>query len=107
MHKGVYQRYQVDALEKRLNSDQRYLETHSPETAQHWVINFPTERTPFLGLSWQLPLAKGQRRGKVEEHVAFADGSGMISEVHESLGGDFFYRLHFDLNYMSLLRPAI
>lgn len=100
LHKGVYQGYQSNTLENQLNIGQNYLETHSPATAQRWMINFPTERKPFFSFSWQLPPEKGQRRGKIEKHVALADSSGVISEVRASRGGDFFYRLHFDLHYM-------
>lgn len=103
LHKGVYQDYRADTLENQLDKGQSYIEAHSPATAQRWMIGFPTERTPFQSVSWQLPPEKGQRRGKTEEHVALADGSGMISEVRESRGGDFFYRLHFDLHYMSAI----
>lgn len=103
LHQGVYQDYQANSLENQLDKDQRYIETHSPAAAQRWMIDFPTERKPFQSVSWQLPPEKGQRRGKTEEHVALADGSGMISEVRESRGGNFFYRLHFDLHYMSAI----
>lgn len=103
LHKGVYQGYQADALEEQLDRGQRYIETHSPAAAQRWIINFPTERKPVLGFSWQLPPEKGQRRGKTEEHIALADDSGIISTVRGTRGGDFFYRLHFDLHYMSAI----
>ncbi|MCL1090005.1 PepSY domain-containing protein [Shewanella profunda] len=103
LHQGVYQDYQSSTLESQLDKGQSYLEEHSPSSVQRWMISFPTERRPLLSFSWQLPPEKGQRRGKVETHVALADNSGIISEVRESRGGNFFYRLHFDLHYM----PAI
>ncbi|MGI2156320.1 PepSY-associated TM helix domain-containing protein [Shewanella baltica] len=103
LHQGVYQNYQADTLANQLDKGQDYIAAHSPESAQRWMIGFPTERKPFQSVSWQLPPEKGQRRGKTEEHVALADGSGMISEVRASRGGDFFYRLHFDLHYMSAI----
>ncbi|ABM24127.1 PepSY-associated TM helix domain-containing protein [Shewanella sp. W3-18-1] len=103
LHSGVYQEYQSSSIEKQLDKGQGYIEEHSPQLAQRWMISFPTERQPLLSYSWQLPPEKGQRRGKIEEHVALADGSATLSDIRESRGGNFFYRLHFDLHYM----PAI
>ncbi|MFB2659360.1 PepSY-associated TM helix domain-containing protein [Shewanella mangrovisoli] len=103
LHRGAFQDYQVDQVANQLEKGQSYIETHSAPTTQRWLINFPTDRSPMLSFAWQLPPEKGQRRGKIEQHTALADGSGVITDVRDSRGGDFFYRLHFDLHYMSAI----
>lgn len=103
LHRGTFQDYQANQVVSQLDKGQDYIESHSPAVAQRWLINFPTQRNPMLNFAWQLPPEKGQRRGKIEQHTALADGSDMITHVRDSRGGDFFYRLHFDLHYM----PAI
>lgn len=103
LHRGTFQDYQANQLISQLDKGQHYIESHSPAETQRWLINFPTQRSPMLSFAWQLPPEKGQRRGKIEQHTALADGSGVITDVRDSHGGDFFYRLHFDLHYM----PAI
>ncbi|MEL4242286.1 PepSY-associated TM helix domain-containing protein [Shewanella xiamenensis] len=103
LHRGTFQDYQTNQLISQLDKGQYYIESHSPAETQRWLINFPTQRSPMLSFAWQLPPEKGQRRGKIEQHTALADGSGVITDVRDSRGGDFFYRLHFDLHYM----PAI
>ncbi|BDA59685.1 PepSY domain-containing protein [Shewanella xiamenensis] len=103
LHRGTFQDYQANQLISQLDKGQHYIESHSPAETQRWLINFPTQRSPMLSFAWQLPPEKGQRRGKIEQHTALADGSGVITDVRDSRGGDFFYRLHFDLHYM----PAI
>lgn len=103
LHRGAFQDYQANQVVSQLDKGQDYIESHSPAEAQRWLINFPTQRNPMLSFAWQLPPEKGQRRGKIEQHTSLADGSDMITHVRDSRGGDFFYRLHFDLHYM----PAI
>ena len=103
LHRGTFQDYQANQLISQLDKGQHYIESHSPAETQRWLINFPTQRSPMLSFAWQLPPEKGQRRGKIEQHTALADGSGVITDVRDSRRGDFFYRLHFDLHYM----PAI
>ena len=103
LHRGTFQDYQANQLISQLDKGQHYIESHSPAETQRWLINFPTQRSPMISFAWQLPPEKGQRRGKIEQHTALADGSGVITDVRDSRGGDFFYRLHFDLHYM----PAI
>ena len=54
----VYQNYQADTLANQLDKGQDYIAAHSPESAQRWMIGFPTERKPFQSVSWQLPPEK-------------------------------------------------
>lgn len=103
LHRGVFQDYQADQVAIQLDQGQDYIENYSPPKVQRWLINLPTQRNPMLSFAWQLPPEKGQRRGKIEQHTALADGSDMITQVRDSRGGNFFYRLHFELQYMPTL----
>ena len=65
--------------------------------ADRWYIALPTERAPATYLFWQ-PGADGRRGDS-----AYLDGSGQKVDARETRGGDFLYRLHFDLHYMPVI----
>ena len=66
-----------------------------------WFINLPSAREPVISLFWLKPKpdpAAG-RNGRFGN--ATLDASGQpLTHVRETRGGDFLYRLHFDLHYM-------
>ncbi|ABZ75825.1 PepSY-associated TM helix domain protein [Shewanella halifaxensis HAW-EB4] len=99
LHKNVIQQYDASQVANELERAQNYLTEHAPD-ARDWRINFPTDRKPYMSYSWQTQPEEGQRRGKFIEHIAPIEGNDLISDVRESKGGHFFYRLHFDLHYM-------
>ena len=101
LQQNAYQAYDQLDIEKTVHDGQIYLSQTAPN-AQRWLITLPTERKPYASYSWQDMPEKGQRRGKVTEHVLTRDGK-LIHDIRESKGGDFFYRLHFDLYYISPL----
>lgn len=72
-----------------------------------WFITLPTEREPTVRASWAPPPAKdgAKPRGRRRFESATIDPlSGQeVSGARETRGGDFFYRLHFDLHYMPVL----
>jgi len=83
-------------------------------TAQRWFITLPTEREPGVRASWSAPpLAKGAaepalepgvtRRGRLYSAMLDPATGQPMAATRETRGGEFFYRLHFDLHYM----PAI
>jgi uncharacterized iron-regulated membrane protein len=77
---------------------------HSPR----WFINLPTEREPSVRAAWMAPRPPegappltGRRRF---ERAEFDPRTGaVLAAPRETRGGEFLYRLHFDLHYM----PAI
>lgn len=71
--------------------------------ASRWFITLPDERNQALGVVWVQPPEPGQKRGKVERAQLNPATGERMGEVRETRGGDFIYRLHFDLHYM----PAI
>ncbi|GAB1146752.1 PepSY domain-containing protein [Shewanella algae] len=102
LHKEVFQSYDNTRLAEQLSQGEGYLRQNAVN-AQRWLIEFPTERHPMLSYGWQQPPEPGQRRGAFSEHAVKADNSGYVTEVRESRGGNFFYRLHFDLHYISAI----
>ncbi len=73
--------------------------------AKSWTIELPTERGAGALLRWQ-PQPKPGEKPKRQRGFAnsqWLDGSGKPVTVRETRGGDFFYRLHFDLYYMPVL----
>lgn len=99
LHKNVIQQYENINVASELTRAQNYLSAQAPD-ARDWRINFPTDRKPYMSYGWQTQPEEGQRRGKFEEHIAPIEGDTLITNVRESKGGHFFYRLHFDLHYM-------
>lgn len=81
---------------------------------QRWFITLPTDREPGVRATWaRNPVAKGQaesppepgvsRRGRFDSAVLDPATGQPLAATRETRGGEFFYRLHFDLHYM----PAI
>lgn len=74
-----------------------------------WFFALPGARNPALQAGW-LPASK-DAGGKPKKRTRREFGSATIDpatgadlgKVRETRGGDFFFRLHFDLHYMSAL----
>lgn len=78
-------------------------------TSKRWFITLPTEREPGLRTTWMRPVeAKpkpGERPGRNRFDTATLDAANgqPLNAARETRGGEFLYRLHFDLHYL----PAI
>lgn len=78
--------------------------------SQRWFITLPTQREPGVRATWlrpagdqRPPRAGVERRGRFDSTVLDAATGQPFATARATLGGDFFYRLHFDLHYL----PAI
>ncbi|MEC4721252.1 PepSY-associated TM helix domain-containing protein [Noviherbaspirillum sp. CPCC 100848] len=86
----------------------RILQERAPG-ATRWIIDLPDGRSPILNLNWTMPPVKGQtpaerRAAFRRQSIALDPATGAeIQRPRETRGGEFLYRLHFDLYYM----PAI
>lgn len=81
--------------EASLTLAQSYLQQHAAG-ASRWLIDLPDARDPGLTVRWQqAPNAPGER-GKFESRTLDAQ-TGSEVQARESLGGEFFYRFHFQL----------
>ena len=75
------------------------LQKRAPD-AKRWFVTLPTERTPAVRIAYSDP-DKGKRGLK---SALIDPASGVeLKDPRETRGGEFIYRLHFDLHYMSPL----
>ena len=71
-----------------------YLQQHAP-TAARWFITLPDSRDPGLSVMWQDTLDPGKRGNFIRKVLDPVTGQPV--QARESMGGDFFYRFHFQL----------
>ncbi|MGQ3076379.1 MAG: PepSY-associated TM helix domain-containing protein, partial [Ferrovibrionaceae bacterium] len=84
-----------------------YLQKHGASSPR-WFINMPTERQPsadVLYLAAPAPgAASGDKPRRRFDRVSLDPATGeALSAARVTRGGEFFYRLHFDLHYMPAL----
>jgi len=83
---------------------------HKATQAESWNVTLPDPRNPAMRMFWRNPESmvkppaegeKRRRRGGGRFGDATVDpGTGEEVAARETRGGDFFYRLHFDLHYI-------
>jgi len=89
-----------------------FLQEHAGN-AETWFVTLPDPRNPAMRLFWRnpesmvKPPAEGERRRR-RGGGRFGDATvdpntGETLQARETRGGDFFYRLHFDLHYIPVL----
>ncbi|WP_411850498.1 PepSY-associated TM helix domain-containing protein [Stenotrophomonas sp. LGBM10] len=86
---------------------------HKAPQAESWNVSLPDPRNPAMRMFWRNPESmvkppaegeKRRRRGGGRFGDATVDpNSGEEVAARETRGGDFFYRLHFDLHYIPVL----
>ncbi|UPG73419.1 PepSY domain-containing protein [Roseomonas gilardii subsp. gilardii] len=75
-----------------------YLEAKAPRSPA-WFITLPDAREGVTRVFWRAPAASG--RGFQSELLDPATGQPV--EMRKTMGGDFFYRFHFELHYIGVL----
>lgn len=76
---------------------------HKAPNATRWFITLPAERSTALRIGWISPPpadAPPKTRGKFTSQIIDPLTGEKMPEVRETRGGEFLYRLHFDLHYM-------
>lgn len=76
--------------------------------APRWFITLPTEREPSTSVLWLKPppppgAAPLERRRRFDRAMLDPATGQAMTAARETRGGEFFYRLHFDLHYMPAL----
>lgn len=72
-------------------------------------ISLPTAREPVTSLTWMTPPppgetgGRGRRGGFQSETLDPATGTPLENKPRATRGGDFFYRVHFDLHYIPVV----
>lgn len=72
-----------------INRAQHWLQDNAGD-AKSWFISLPDERSPELGVSW-IPA-----KGRFQER-SLDSQTGSPVQARESMGGEFFYRFHYQL----------
>lgn len=83
---------------------QRFLQ-RSAADATTWYITLPDASSPGAQLFWIPPVKSSEarpHRGR-RDNQALIDGTGAPVTARETRGGEFFYRFHFDLQYMPVV----
>jgi uncharacterized iron-regulated membrane protein len=73
---------------------QAYLQ-HNAAGASRWFISLPDDREPALGVMWQTPAQEGKRGNFTRKSLDPQTGEEI--QTRSSMGGEFFYRFHFQL----------
>lgn len=71
--------------------------------AKSWWLYSPSQRTPMLTYAWVTPAPEGKRFGEFKQGYINPQTASPLPTTRETRGGDFLYRLHFDLYYMSAI----
>ncbi|MFL1388196.1 PepSY-associated TM helix domain-containing protein [Pseudomonas tritici] len=79
---------------RSLNVAQTYLQ-HVAPTAARWFITLPDSRDPGLSVMWQDKVDPGKRGNFIQKTLDPVTGEAV--QARESMGGEFFYRFHFQL----------
>ncbi|AOS04219.1 hypothetical protein ATY48_21570 [Xanthomonas oryzae pv. oryzae] len=88
-----------------LGSAEQYLQTHAAD-AVRWNITLPDPRTPVVSMYWQNPTrADGKPAGRRQMYgnAIIDPATSKDIAARDTLGGEFFYRLHFDLHYVPVV----
>lgn len=90
--------------EAALSGALAFLEQKAPG-AKSWSIELPSDREAGVLVRWQPQPKKGEKpmRRRGFGNSQWLDGQGQPVEVRETRGGEFFYRLHFDLHYVPVI----
>lgn len=83
-----------------------FLQRQAPD-AERWFITLPDDRRPTISVFWlRQPRAADAGKGnraRLESRTLDAATGNPVPGARDTRGGEFLYRLHFDLHYM----PAI
>ena len=80
-----------------------YLRANAPD-ATRWVIELPTGRQPALAVNWVDTKTAVKKRRARQDQVLLDPASGaQLPAPRATEGGDFLFRLHFDLHYMPIV----
>lgn len=76
------------------------LAIEAPDSAQ-WSMQLPTARSDVVRAFWRLPRPEPGKRAF--QSATFDPATGHRLAARDTLGGDFFYRFHFQFHYLSAL----
>jgi uncharacterized iron-regulated membrane protein len=77
----------------------RALQRNAPD-ATRWFITLPDDRTPTMRIAWLPPLQPGEKSARFKNEILDPATGEKMTTVRDTRGGEFLYRLHYDLHYM-------
>ena len=80
----------------------RALQQRAPDAAR-WFITLPDDRTPTMRIAWLPATPPGEKPARFKNEILDPATGEKMATVRETRGGEFLYRLHYDLHYMPAL----
>ena len=100
VHNITAQADRVGAQRAQIKAGFDYLNKHAGNSS-NWRVTLPEPRVPYLKYGYAKPKEPGQRRSKFQDNNINPNTMEPLAPFVDTKGGNFFYRLHFDLHYMS------
>ena len=84
-----------------------HLQKVAPD-AKSWFITLPDERQATARVSWRPEPKPGEperprRRGRSQNQAVLDAATGEVVKPRDTRGGEFFYRVHFQMHYMPVI----
>ncbi|MEI8646550.1 PepSY-associated TM helix domain-containing protein [Pseudoalteromonas sp. Hal040] len=105
-HHVQHQAQRVQSQAEQINYVFAQLQQQAPNSLS-WRINLPEPRNPILSYGFAEPKQPGQRRAPFNYTHLDPNTLEQLPEPRETKGGNFFYRLHFDLHYIDVFTARI
>ena len=102
IHNIQAQTDRISAQKQQIITGFDYLNAQA-SNAPNWRITLPEQRVPYLTYGFAKPKEPGQRRSKFEDTQLDPNTMQPLAPFRETKGGNFFYRLHFDLHYIDVI----
>lgn len=101
IHNIEQQTDRIGAQKQQIITGVEYLNAQAPN-APNWRITLPEERIPYLTYGFAKPKEPGQRRASFNNSRLDPNTMQPLPPFIDTRGGNFFYRLHFDLHYIDV-----
>ncbi|MEM6510043.1 MAG: PepSY-associated TM helix domain-containing protein, partial [Pseudomonadota bacterium] len=105
-HHVQHQAQRVQSQAEQINYVFAQLQQQAPNSLS-WRINLPEPRNPVLSYGFAEPKQPGQRRAPFNYKHLDPNTLEQLPEPRDTKGGNFFYRLHFDLHYIDVFTARI
>ncbi|MGO3300198.1 MAG: PepSY-associated TM helix domain-containing protein [Pseudoalteromonas sp.] len=100
-HQITHQSERVAMQPTQIIAAIKNLQNTAPNSPQ-WRISLPDARNALLSYGYAKPREEGQRRAPFETTYLDPNTNQITDVPRETKGGNFFYRLHFDLHYIDV-----
>ena len=102
IHNVQSQTDRVAAQRQQIIKGFDYLNQHAANSPS-WRITLPEERIPYLVYGYAKPKEPGQRRSQFVNTQLNPNTMQALPAFVETKGGNFFYRLHYQLYYLDAI----